>query len=92
MGIRPEHLQLANSATCEAGPGPVFDARVELIEWLGADILAHLQIPCPPDWTAGSFPDEVTSRIDRDGSIRVSARVDPKAPLSRGDRIRLRLD
>jgi multiple sugar transport system ATP-binding protein len=41
MGIRPEDLQLANGSH---PPGLCFDAVVELVEKLGAEILLDLRV------------------------------------------------
>jgi len=41
MGIRPEDLQIANGSH---PPGLCFDAMVEVVERLGAEILLDLQV------------------------------------------------
>ena len=39
MGVRPEHLILKDGA-----PGPGFDARVEVVEQLGSEILLETKV------------------------------------------------
>ena len=53
MGIRPEDLQLANGSH---PPGLCFDAVVELVEKLGAEILLDLRVGRTPWWLRWSRP------------------------------------
>ena len=61
LGVRPEHLLLARS-----GQGD-FGARVELVEELGVESLAYLQV--------GFEPSTVTMRLSPPEAIRVGDRI-----------------
>src|SRR5919106_1508980 len=43
-GIRPEHLQDAALVGADKREGAVFDAGVDVLEWLGADLYIHFEL------------------------------------------------
>jgi ABC-type sugar transport system ATPase subunit len=81
LGIRPEDIQRADSATASAG---VVRARVELVELLGGEALVHVdaggveltaRLPAPVPW-AGSevgllIPVERAHLFDRETGARM---------------------
>ena len=84
IGIRPEHLKLA-----EGGLSSPLKGTVALIEELGADLLAHIRIDAIPvqivDTVAGEAAREelAPSAIDRDTAVIV-ARLAADAEVRRG--------
>ncbi len=96
-GFRPDHLSLnhapANGADAE---GLVFEARVDVVEWLGSDTFVHLDVPLegfggvelPADLGVDGGP---THRPGDGRRQSLTARLDPGVRLAEGDRVRLRL-
>jgi multiple sugar transport system ATP-binding protein len=87
-GIRPEHLQ---QAAGDASPETNFSAKVEMVEWWGADFFVYV------------VPDRQPARVldasrdaDRNGEAaaqeRLVARLGSSSEAAAGDRISLRLD
>jgi multiple sugar transport system ATP-binding protein len=67
MGIRPEHLFLGNGA---AGSG--FDARVEVVEQLGSEILLETRVG-PDSLTVARVPAE--TKVALGDQVRISAQL-----------------
>ena len=67
LGVRPEHLVLGNGA-----PGLGFDARVEVVEQLGSEILLETRVG-DTSVTAARVPAETT--IARGDQVRLSAQL-----------------
>jgi multiple sugar transport system ATP-binding protein len=82
-GIRPEHLWIAPP---DAQPG--FDARVTLVEELGASLLVHLS-------TGRDLPALPLAAMQAvapaHGALSLVASIDGDAPVKAGDAVRLRL-
>jgi len=89
-GFRPEHLHLVRGEDGQ-GDGPVFAARVEVIEWLGADLFVYFDVALR-DFEAANLPAEPGVVPGTDARRSLVARIDPGASLKEGDAIRLRLD
>jgi multiple sugar transport system ATP-binding protein len=79
LGVRPEHLMLGNGA-----PGLGFDARVEVVEQLGSEILLETRV-AGATVTAARVPAETV--IARGDQVRLSAQAgrlhffDPESEL-----------
>jgi multiple sugar transport system ATP-binding protein len=67
MGVRPEHLALGDGA-----PGSSFDARVEVVEQLGSEILLETRVGSDSVTVARVAAE---TAIARDDQIRVSAQL-----------------
>jgi multiple sugar transport system ATP-binding protein len=67
LGVRPEHLVLGNGA-----PGLGFDARVEVVEQLGSEILLETRVGSA-SVTAARVPAETV--IARGDQVRLSAQA-----------------
>jgi len=86
-GIRPEHLLPADADRTDAVD---FEATVDLVEWLGAELFVHLDAgpatfapaPVVAERTAGHASDRV----------RLIARLDPATTVTEGQRLRLAID
>ena len=80
-GIRPEHI--ADAATADGPSGAVFSARVEMVEWLGAEVLVHCQL-------TGAGPGALAAAPEGQGAgARLVARVTPESRVAAGESIRL---
>jgi multiple sugar transport system ATP-binding protein len=89
-GFRPEHLQRVRDDDGQ-GAGLVFEARVEVIEWLGADLFVYFDVALG-GFEALDLPADLEIASGGKGRRSLVARVDPGASLKAGDTIRLRLD
>src|SRR5882762_445037 len=67
MGVRPEHLALGDGA-----PGSGFDARVEVVEQLGSEILLETRVGSDSVTVARVAAE---TAIARDDQVRVSAQL-----------------
>ena len=89
VGIRPEHFQ--DAALNEGLPGPVFEAKVDVLEWLGADLYVHFQVECAAE-RLRALPDELERKAAGANRISLVARVDPSSKAAENQRLRLWLD
>ena len=67
MGVRPEHLVLGDGA-----PGTSFDARVEVVEQLGSEILLETRVGSHSVTVARVAAE---TAIARDDQVRLSAEL-----------------
>lgn len=85
VGIRPEAI--ARSGTKTGASVIHFDARVDLVEWLGAELFVHLDVGWP------AFP--VPACLEglpvgaSSNSIRLIARLEPTSAICEGDQMRV---
>jgi len=81
VGIRPEHIFTAR----ENLPSPhVFKAQADSIEWLGADAYVHFRIAAGSTLGTVSTTAFLTRKVMKDGSLVITARVDPALKITRG--------
>ncbi|MGZ8144875.1 MAG: ABC transporter ATP-binding protein [Methylosarcina sp.] len=90
-GIRPEHIRCVEQGQAGAGSF-TFEARMERVEWLGAELYAYFDALCPKNCLNRNWPEEICDRIRANGIITVVARLDPSLFVGSGDRISLQLD
>ncbi|MGR8931110.1 MAG: ABC transporter ATP-binding protein [Gammaproteobacteria bacterium] len=90
-GFRPEHLRQVTPETATAGD-LIFEASIELVEWLGAELYVYFDIQCGCEGLESSWPGELTSKIRDDGTVSLIARLDPSLSINKGDKIQLALD
>lgn len=90
-GIRPEHLSLVESGTSAAG-GLVFDAAIEVVEWLGAELYVYFDAKCQEEWLGATWPKDLRDKARENGTIPTVARLDPSNPIRKGEKITLQLD
>ncbi len=83
-GFRPEHLALAIGQ----GEAQGFEAEVQLVEWLGADLFVHLEVPAE-GFGEIALPEDLGLVPGAAGRRRLVARLDPATPAREGDRLRL---
>jgi multiple sugar transport system ATP-binding protein len=94
VGIRPESLGVASSATLGGGPDELFfDGDVDLVEALGSEILVHFSTDAVRVEAEGMYSDDAEG-LDA-GLIAQRgegvARVPPETPLTVGTRVRLQV-
>ncbi|MGB8179415.1 MAG: sn-glycerol-3-phosphate ABC transporter ATP-binding protein UgpC [Acidimicrobiales bacterium] len=94
VGIRPESLVVASSATLGEGPDALFfDGDVDLVEALGSEILVHFSTDAIRVEAEGMYSDDAEG-LDA-GLIAQRgegvARVPPETPLAVGTRVRLQV-
>jgi multiple sugar transport system ATP-binding protein len=93
-GVRPEHLRVAG----EGDNGLSFSGRVELTEWMGADLYVHVQVEGKAEGLAGpegALRDlfaELELEPPEEGELRLVARLDSEASVGAGDELTLSLD
>src|SRR5688572_17802112 len=87
-GIRPE--QFEDAALVDA-KGSVFEVKVDVLEWLGADLYVHFQVECAAERLRG-LPDELERKAAAANRITMVARVDPSSKAAENQRLRLWLD
>ncbi|MGR8940592.1 MAG: ABC transporter ATP-binding protein [Gammaproteobacteria bacterium] len=90
-GIRPEHFRQKETAGVSSEI-LVWDALVERIEWLGAELYVYCQARFPTEWRDADWPEELRGRIGGDGTISLIARLDPSTPVQKGGRLSLQCD
>jgi len=93
VGIRPEHLTIADSGGTDRET--TLAVRVELVEILGNESLVHYSTDARTvgnragAWTAdATVSGEITGAAAAEGV----ARVDPRVPVAAGDLVRLAVD
>jgi multiple sugar transport system ATP-binding protein len=87
-GIRPE--QFEDAALVDA-KSSVFEVKVDVLEWLGADLYVHFQVECAAERLRG-LPDELERKAAAANRIAMVARVDPSSKAAENQRLRLWLD
>jgi multiple sugar transport system ATP-binding protein len=87
-GIRPE--QFEDAALVDA-KSAVFEVKVDVLEWLGADLYVHFQVECAAE-RLRALPDELERKAAAANRIAMVARVDPSSKAAENQRLRLWLD
>lgn len=91
-GIRPEHIQEATLIGEHKGSHPTFKATVDVIEWMGADIYAHLEIPGEISKQLQALAKDLQVTLTQDKTLRLAARLDPASHLTEGSELEMQLD
>ena len=92
VGIRPEHLE--DAAIIEAGArerGVTFEAKVEVVEWLGAEQFAYVPYGAPPELVEPLH--RLAAELDRESAqTLLVASIDPTSRIRRGEPAHLWFD
>jgi multiple sugar transport system ATP-binding protein len=88
-GIRPEHFREAAGSDGEAG---TFRAHLEVVEWLGADLFVHFDVPTQTWGDLGALQRELALGDGHDGRLRLVARIGTDNPAQAGKEMDLALD
>jgi multiple sugar transport system ATP-binding protein len=98
LGLRPEHIQHERFAGLDPH-GRRLRARIDLLESLGSEVLAHFEVDAPPVLTEDTKElardREETDRLEGLMEERVStfvAKLDPRAQVRLGDTVDLVVD
>jgi multiple sugar transport system ATP-binding protein len=88
-GVRPEHLV----SRPDGGKGEgCFRVRVEVIEWLGADVFVHFDVPAASSGRLAELQRELDLDTGHKDRLRMVARVSGDIRLREGERTDLYLD
>lgn len=91
-GIRPEDFQVLTAESDQIKNQLAFDAEVDVVEWLGAELLVYLQIEINywPDMPV--LMRDVNLEKKQGDQLNITARLDATKTIREGDRIRLAFD
>ncbi len=89
-GFRPEHVQLVSDDE-HINQGLVFEAQVEVVEWLGADLFVYFDVAIE-GFAAVALPQDMEIGTGTAGRQSLVARIDPNYGVKEGDTVRLCLD
>jgi multiple sugar transport system ATP-binding protein len=97
-GIRPEHFEdVSLVGRTQREDGVSFSARVSRLEWLGAELFAHFEVPKNREASTSSGLRAVADEL-REIGVREEhealtiARIDPASEIAEGDEAELWLD
>jgi multiple sugar transport system ATP-binding protein len=90
-GIRPEHFETAGSAPQRPGQRLNFTARVDLAEWLGAELYVHIDAGDMQQDLLQSLP-EGMGPATPGGRLRLVARIDAASEVREGGELELGMD
>jgi multiple sugar transport system ATP-binding protein len=97
-GIRPEHFEdVALVGRTEKAGGVSFRTKVDRLEWLGAELFVHFEVPKNRDSSTSTGLREVAGEL-REIGVREEhealtiARIDPASEITEGDDVELWLD
>jgi multiple sugar transport system ATP-binding protein len=91
-GIRPEHLQDAVSSPDPSGDQLRFPVRVDLVEWLGAELFVHFDAEGVTRASLSALPEDLELDIASSGKLRLVARIDTASQARAGEQLELSLD
>ena len=89
VGIRPENFCHADRS--DAGVFK-FRARLEVVEWLGADLFVHFDVRANTGGSLGALHRELELDAEHDGCLRVVARLGADIRVREGETIDLSID
>ena len=91
-GIRPEHFQDATLGPQTAEHQLRFAIRVDVVEWLGAELFVHFDAEGATRASLSSLPDDLDLDIASNGTLRLVARIDAASQAREGEALELNLD
>ncbi len=91
-GIRPEHLQHPASSPNESGHQLTFSIRVDVVEWLGAELLVHFDAAGVTRASLPALPEDLELDTASSGKLRLVARIDTASRAREGEALELSLD
>jgi multiple sugar transport system ATP-binding protein len=92
VGIRPEHFGLAPVGDAGHRSTAKFPARIEAVEWSGAELYAHFAVGQPGSAALGSLDQAFGLALPKGAGRRAIARLGPDTPVAAGDTLELALD
>lgn len=95
-GIRPEHFRAQAREDSQGNNQPAFETTVDVVEWLGADLLAYAQKTIPQEslnWSdMPALSRDLGIEKSQGDKLDLVARLDTAYPIKEGDRVRLGFD
>jgi multiple sugar transport system ATP-binding protein len=92
VGVRPEHFGLAPVGDAGHRSTAKFPARIEAVEWSGAELYAHFAVGQPGSAALGSLDQAFGLDLPKGAGTRAIARLGPDTPVAAGDTLELALD
>jgi multiple sugar transport system ATP-binding protein len=92
LGVRPEHFTEASAVQTTGEGGGVLRARVEVTEWLGADLFVHFDVRARTSRRLDALRRELELDAGQDGRVRAVARLGADTRIEPGDTIELAID
>ena len=91
-GIRPEHFTFARAGNGQQTATASFHARIETVEWAGAELYAHTDVGRLSADTVHGLDQALGLDLPRGAGSRAIARLDPDIAVVAGDTLELSLD
>jgi multiple sugar transport system ATP-binding protein len=91
-GIRPEHFQDAALTQETAEHQLRFSIRVDVIEWLGAELFVHFDAAGATRESLPSLPEDLELDTAGSGTLRLVARIDTASRATEGSQLELSMD
>ena len=92
-GIRPEHFEDASLVGDQRDQGATFTAKIEIIEWMGAELYAHFTVDAPPPGELADLAADLGQAEFGEGEgAEVTARLDATSEAAEGKDLELWLD
>ena len=91
-GIRPEHFRYVDKGATTPGKERVFNAQMEVVEWLGADLYVHFDVEAWTNPRLDALQQELELDREHGGCLRLVARVGTENAVVTGEAIALDID
>ncbi|ADJ27350.1 ABC transporter related protein [Nitrosococcus watsonii C-113] len=92
VGIRPEHFQEVDPTKEEQAMLPAFKATVDVIEWMGAEVYAHFNLPGESSGRLQSLTKNLAIEIFKDNALQLIVRLDGASRAKEGKELEMQLD
>ena len=90
-GFRPEHLRFIQDDNDVPGDDLIFEAQVDIVEWLGADLIVYFNVAAE-GFDALALPQDIETETGNTSLLTLAARIDPDMSVKEGDRVNLYLE
>jgi multiple sugar transport system ATP-binding protein len=95
-GVRPEHFRALSKEDTQGNKQIAFETTLDVVEWLGADLLAYSQKTIPAenhDWSEmPALARDLGIEKTQGDKLDLVARLDTTHPVKEGDSVRLGFD
>jgi multiple sugar transport system ATP-binding protein len=91
-GIRPEHIAGAGPEADDTNSDGRFEARADVVEWLGSEVHVQVEIPVPDAHWPSALRHALETGSTGAERLRVTARLGSDTRAREGDSLRLAID
>jgi multiple sugar transport system ATP-binding protein len=91
IGIRPEYFRQLEPDNISSGE-LVFDAFIEVLEWLGAELYVYFDVKLPEKSLQAPWPDDLCGKIRENDTLPIVVRLASSTFIRKGEKISLLLD